>query len=94
MQSIFDRAALNWISVLPIEIKSNWKRDLLKNFQKCLTLNETNIIKRVFCNKIRRLSIETIKQLAEKIKTLVPKAYSLNTQDYKNTKMTEILMMT
>ena len=37
---------------------------------------------------------ETIKQLAVRIETLVQKAYSLNTHDYKNTKMTEILMMT
>ena len=35
-----------------------------------------------------------IKQLAVRIKTLTRKAYSLNTLDYKNTKMTEILMMT
>ena len=49
---------------------------------------------RVFCNEIRRLPNETIKQLAVRIETLVRKAYSLNTHDYKNTKMTEILMMT
>ena len=44
--------------------------------------------------EIRRLPNETIKQLAVRIETLVQKAYSLNTHDYKNTKMTEILMMT
>ena len=49
---------------------------------------------RVLCNKIRRLPNETIKQLAVRIETLNRKAYSLNTHDYKNTKMTEILMMT
>ena len=49
---------------------------------------------RVLCNEIRRLPNETIKQLAVRIETLVRKAYSLNTHDYKNTKMTEILMMT
>ena len=37
---------------------------------------------------------ETKKHLAVRIETLVRKAYSLNTHDYKNTKMTEILMMT
>ena len=37
---------------------------------------------------------ETKKQLAVRIETLVRKAYSVNTHDYKNTKMTEILMMT
>ena len=35
-----------------------------------------------------------MKQLAVRIETLVRKAYLLNTHDYKNTKMTEILMMT
>ena len=49
---------------------------------------------RVSCNEICRLPNETIKQLAVRIETLVRKAYSLNTHDYKNTKMTEILMMT
>ena len=49
---------------------------------------------RVSCNEIRRLPNETIKQLAVRIETLVRKAYSLKTHDYKNTKMTEILMMT
>ena len=34
------------------------------------------------------------KQLAVRVETLVRKAYSLNTHDYKNTKLTEILMMT
>ena len=43
----------------------------------------------VLCNDIRRLPNETIKQLAVRIKTLVRKAYSFNTHDYKNTKMTE-----
>ena len=49
---------------------------------------------RVLCKEIRRLPNETIKQLAVRIETLVRKAYSLNTHDYKITKMTEILMMT
>ena len=47
-----------------------------------------------FQYEIRRLPNDTIKQLAVHIETLVRKAYSLNTHDYKNTKMTEILMMT
>ena len=45
-------------------------------------------------NEICRLPNETIKQLAVRIETLVRKAYSLNTHNYKNTKITEILMMT
>ena len=49
---------------------------------------------RVVCNEIRRIPDEIIKQLAVRIETLVRKIYSLNTHDKKNTKMTEILMMT
>ena len=49
---------------------------------------------RLLCNEIRRLPNETIKQLAVRIETLVQKAYSLNTHDYKKTKMKDILMMT
>ena len=49
---------------------------------------------RILCNEIRRLPNETIKQLAVRIETLVRKAYSLKTHDYKNTKVTEILIMT
>ena len=45
---------------------------------------------RILCNEIRRLPNEIIKQLAVRIDTLVRKAYSVNTHDYKNTKMTEI----
>ena len=48
----------------------------------------------ILCNEIRRLPNETIKQLTVRIETLVRKAFSLNTHDYENTKMTEILMMT
>ena len=48
---------------------------------------------RVLCNEIRRPN-ETIKQSAVRIETLVRKAYSLYTHDYKNTKLTEILIMT
>ena len=45
-------------------------------------------------NEFDRSPNETIKQLAVRIEKLVRKAYSFNTHDYKNTKMTEILMMT
>ena len=41
IQTTLDGAAQKWFSVLPIEIKSNWKR-LHKNFQKCLTPKEIN----------------------------------------------------
>ena len=50
--------------------------------------------RRIFCNEIHRLPNETFKQLAARNKTLVRKAFSLNTHDFKNTKMTEILITT
>ena len=49
---------------------------------------------RVLCIEIRRLPYETLKQLAVRTEKLVRKAYSLNKHDYKNTKKTEVLMMT
>ena len=64
------------------------------NSQKCLILNEKKHHQRVLCNEICKLPNATIKQLAVRIETIVRKAYSLNTHDYKNSKMTESLMMT
>ena len=93
IQTTLDGAAQKWFSVLPIEIKSNWKR-FTQEFSKMFDSERNKQQQRVLCNEIRRLPNETIKQLAVRIKTLVRKAYSLNTHDYKNTKMTEILMMT
>ena len=49
---------------------------------------------RVFCNEIRKIPNETIKQFAVRIGTLVRKACTPNTHDYEDTKKTEILMMT
>ena len=93
IQTTLDDAAQKWFSVLPIEKKSDWKR-FTQEFSKMFDSERNKQHHRVLCNEIRRLSNETIKQLAVRIETLVQKAYSLNTHDYKNTKMTEILMMT
>ena len=93
IQTTLDGAAQKWFSVLPIEIKSNWKR-FTQEFSKMFDSERNKQQQRVLCNEIRRLPNETIKQLAVRIETLVRKTYSLNTHDYKNTKMTEILMMT
>ena len=82
-----------WFPVLPIDIKSNWKR-FTQEFSKMFDCERNKQHQRVLCNEIQRLPIETIKKLAVRIETLVRKAYSLNTHDYKNTKMTEILVMT
>ena len=93
IQTTLDGAAQKWFSVLPIEIKSNWKK-FTQEFSKIFDSERNKQQQRVLCNEIRRLPNENIKQLAVRIETLVRKAYSLNTHDYKNTKMTEILMMT
>ena len=93
IQTTLDGAAQKWFSVLPLEIKSNWKR-FTQEFSKMFDSERNKQQQRVLCNEIRRLPNETIKQIAVRIETLVRKAYSLNTHDYKNTKMTEILMMT
>ena len=93
IQTTLDGAAQKWCSVLPIEIKSDWKR-FTQEFSKMFDSERNKQHQRVLCNEIRRLPNETTKQLAVRIKTLVRKAYSPNIHDYKNTKMTEILMTT
>ena len=82
-----------WFSVLPIEKKSDWNR-FTQESSKRFDSERNKQHQRVLCKEIRRLPNETVKKLAVRIETLVQKAYSLNTHDYKNTKMTEILMMT
>ena len=82
-----------FFSVLLIDIKSDGKiftQEISGMFDS--ERNKQHQI--VLCNETRRIQNELIKQLAVIIETLVRKAYSLNTHDYKNTKMTEILMMT
>ena len=93
LQITLDGAAQKWFSVLPIDIKSDWKR-FTKEFSKIFDSERNKQHQRVSCNEIRSLPNETIKQLAVRIETIVRKAYSLNTHDYKNTKMKKILRMT
>ena len=92
IQTTLDGAAQKWFSILPLDIKTDWKR-FTQEFSKMFDSERNKQHQRVLCNEIHRLPNETIKQLAVRIETLVRKAYSLNTNDYKNTKMTEILMM-
>ena len=92
IQTTLDGAAQKWFSVLPIDIKSDW-RSFIQKFSKCLT-ERSKKHQRVLCNEIRRIPNETIKQLAVRIETLVRKANFFNTHDCKNTKTTEFLMMT
>ena len=80
-------------AILPIDIKSDWKR-FTEEFSKMFDSERNKQHQRVLCNEIRRIPNEAIKQLAVRIELLVRKAYSHNKNDFKNTKITEILMMT
>ena len=93
IQTTLDGAAQKWFSILPIDIKTDWKR-FTQELSKMFDSERNKQHQRVLCNENRRLPNETIKPLAVRIETLVRKAYSLNTHDYKNTKLTNILMMT
>ena len=92
IQTTLAGAAQKWFSVLPIDIKTDWKR-FTQEFSKMFDSERNKQHQRVLCNEIRRLPNETFEKLAVRIELLVRKAYSLNTYDYKYTKMTEILMM-
>ena len=93
IQTSLDGAAQKLFSVLPIEIKSDWKK-FTQEFSKMFDSEQNKQHQRILSNEKQRFSNETIKQLAVRIETLVGKAYSLNTRDYKNTKLAEFLMMT
>ena len=82
-----------WFSVLPIEIKSNGKL-FTEDFSKCSTLKEINTTKAFFAMKFVDFQTKQKKQVAVRIETLIQKSNSLITHDYKNTKITEILLMT
>ena len=51
IQTTLDGGAQKWFSVLPIGIKTDWKR-LTQNFQKCLILKEISNIKKFYVMKI------------------------------------------
>ena len=50
IQTTLDGAAQKWFLVLPIEIKSDWKR-FTQEFQKCLTPKEINNTKEFYVMK-------------------------------------------
>ena len=85
IQTTLDGAAQKWFSVLPIDIKPDWKR-FTQEFSKMFDPERNKQHRRVLCKDIRRLPNETIKQIAVRIETLVRKAFSLNTHDYKKNK--------
>ena len=93
IQTTLDGAAQKLFSVLPIDVKSDWKK-FTQEFSKIFDSERNKQHQIVLCIDIRRLPNETIKQLAVRIETLVRKANLINTHDYNNIKMTEILMMT
>ena len=80
IQTTLDGAAQKWFSVLPIEIKSDWKR-FTPEFSKMFDSERNKQRQKVLCNENRRLPNETFKQLTVRIETLVRKAYLLKTHD-------------
>ena len=54
IQTTLDGAAQKWFSVLPIVIKSDWKR-FTKEFSKTFDSERNKQHQRVLCNQIRRL---------------------------------------
>ena len=93
IQTTLDGAARKGFSVLTVEIKSDWKR-FTQVFSKKFNSERNNNIKEFYAMKFVNYQMKQKKQLAVRIETLVRKSYSLDTHDYKNTTMTEILMMT
>ena len=85
MKKIPDGAAQKWFPILPIDIKSDWKR-FTQNFSKIFDSERNKQHHRVLCNEKRGIANETIKQLAVQIETIVRKAFSLNMHDHKNPK--------
>ena len=66
IQATLDGAAQKWFSLLPIEIKSDWKR-FTQEFSKMFDSERNKQHQRVLCNEIRRLPNETKKQLAVRV---------------------------
>ena len=81
IQTTLDGAVQKWFSVLLNQIGS----DSHKIFQKNSTPKETNNTREFYIMKCG-IPNETNKKLVVRIETLVRKAYSLNTHDYKHTK--------
>ena len=50
IQTTLDGAAQKWFSVLPIDIKSDWKK-FKQKFSKCSTLNKINNMKEFYVMK-------------------------------------------
>ena len=57
IQTTLDGAAQKWFSVLPIEIKSDWKR-FTQEFSKMFDSERNKQHQRVLCNEIRRLQMK------------------------------------
>ena len=80
IQTTLDGAAQKRFSILPIDIKSDWKR-FTQEFSKMFDSERNKQHQGVLCNENRRLPNEKIKQSDVGVETLVQKAYSLNTHD-------------
>ena len=76
VQTTLDGAVEKQFSVLPIEIKSNWKI-FTQEFSKNFDSERHKQYQRVLCKENCSLPKETIKQLAVRLKTLVRKDFIL-----------------
>ena len=72
IQTTLDGAAQKWFSVLPIDMKTDWKRST-QDFSKIFDSGRNKQHQSVFYNEIRRLPNEKIKQMAVRIETLLEK---------------------
>ena len=63
IQTTLDGAAHKWFSVLPIDIKSDWKR-FTQEFSKMFDSERNKQHQRVLCNEIRILTNETKKKIS------------------------------
>ena len=73
IQTTLDGAAQKWFSVLPIEIKSDWKK-FTQEFSKKFDSERNKQHQKVLCNEVCRLPNETIKKTGSKISNTSPKS--------------------
>ena len=73
IQTTLEGAVQKWFSVVPKDVKSDWKI-FTQEYSKMFDFERNKQHQTVLCNETRRIPIETIKQLAVRIETLLRKA--------------------
>ena len=85
IQTTLDSAAQKLFSIIPIEIKSDWKR-FTQEFSKMFDNEKKTSQSFMQRNSTRRTPNETIKQLAVRLETVVRKDYCLNIHFFAKTR--------